>query len=125
MAYLSFCKVKAIEKYRHSKLSQHNFFFDVIDTNFIIEKKAMKSSRRVIVWFRQDLRLHDNEVLVEAMKRGDEVVPIYVFDERQFLGKTKYGFNKTGKYRAKFIIECVEDLRQSFRDLGIDLIVRE
>ena len=85
----------------------------------------MKNSRRVIVWFRQDLRLHDNEMLVEAMKRGDEVVPIYVFDERQFLGKTKYGFDKTGQFRAKFIIECVEDLRQSFRNLGIDLIVRE
>lgn len=85
----------------------------------------MKSSRRVVVWFRQDLRLHDNEALTEAMKRGDEIVPIYVFDERQFLGKTKYGFNKTGKYRTKFIIESVEDLRQSFRNLGIDLIVRE
>ena len=59
----------------------------------------MKGSRRVIVWFRQDLRLHDNEALHEAMKKGDEIVPIYVFDERQFFGKTKFGFQKTGKFR--------------------------
>lgn len=84
----------------------------------------MKNVRRVIVWFRQDLRLHDNEALTKAIKKGDEIVPIYVFDERQFLGKTKFGFDKTGKFRAKFIIESVEDLRQSFKTKGIDLIVR-
>lgn len=84
----------------------------------------MKSSRRVVVWFRQDLRLHDNEALNEAMKRGDEIVPIFVFDERQFGGKTKFGFPKTGKFRAKFIIESVEDLRSSFQQKGIDLIVK-
>ena len=84
----------------------------------------MKGSRRVIVWFRQDLRLHDNEALHEAMKKGDEIVPIYVFDERQFFGKTKFGFQKTGKFRAKFILESIADLRQSFKDKGIDLIIK-
>lgn len=81
-------------------------------------------SKRVIVWFRRDLRLHDNEALNNAIERGDEVIPIYVFDEREMLGETKFGFRKTGKYRAKFMIECVEDLRQSFQKLGIDLVVR-
>lgn len=83
----------------------------------------MKHSRKVIVWFRQDLRLHDNEALTEAMKRGDEIVPIYVFDERHFSEKTSYGFPKTGKFRTNFIIESVADLRKSFQDRGIDLIV--
>lgn len=84
----------------------------------------MKNSRRVVVWFRQDLRLHDNEALNEAIKRGDEIVPIFVFDERQFLGKTKFGFPKTDKFRAKFILESVADLRNSFQQKGIDLIVK-
>jgi len=53
-----------------------------------------------------------------------EVIPIYVFDERTFFGHTKYGFKKTGKYRAKFIIESVADLRKSLRKLNSDLIVR-
>jgi deoxyribodipyrimidine photo-lyase len=79
---------------------------------------------RIIVWFRQDLRLHDNEALVNAIERADEVIPVYVFDERMFNDKTKYGFPKTGKYRAKFILESVEDLRKSFRKAGIDLVVR-
>ncbi|MCP4440256.1 MAG: DASH family cryptochrome [Aureispira sp.] len=84
----------------------------------------MKKVKKIIVWFRQDLRLHDNEALAEAYKRAEEVIPVYVFDERQFSGKTTYGFAKTAKYRAKFIIEAVQDLKNSFQAKGIDLIVR-
>jgi len=84
----------------------------------------MTTKRRAIVWFRQDLRLHDNESLVEALSSAYEVIPVYVFDERTFHGTTKYGFRKTGKYRAKFIIEAVQDLRNSLRKLNSDLIVR-
>ena len=81
-------------------------------------------ANRAVVWFRQDLRLHDNEALTNALQRAKEVVPIFVFDERVFKGTTSYGFAKTAKFRAKFIIECVEDLRQSLQNLGIDLVVR-
>jgi deoxyribodipyrimidine photo-lyase len=84
----------------------------------------MKKAKRAIVWFRLDLRLHDNEALTEAIKAADEIVPIYVFDERHFMGRSHYGFRRTGAYRTKFIIEAVEDLRKSLQDRGIDLIVR-
>jgi len=80
--------------------------------------------KRAIVWFRQDLRLHDNEALLDALKSADEVIPVYVFDERTFLGKTRFGFPKTGSFRAKFIIESIEDLRRNLKELGSDLIVR-
>ena len=80
--------------------------------------------QRVIVWFRQDLRLHDNESLIHAMKSGVEVIPVFVFDERVFNGTTRYGFKKTDKFRAQFIIDSIHDLRQSFQKLGSDLIVR-
>jgi deoxyribodipyrimidine photo-lyase len=81
--------------------------------------------KRGIVWFRQDLRVHDNEALLDSREHAQEILPVYVFDERVFKGKTrKYGFPKTGKFRAKFIIECVRDLRESLRRLGSDLIVR-
>ncbi|PHN06038.1 DASH family cryptochrome [Flavilitoribacter nigricans] len=81
-------------------------------------------NKRAIVWFRQDLRLHDNEALLDAIASADEIIPVYVFDERVFKGKTRYGFPKTGKYRARFIIESVHDLRTSLRALGSELIVR-
>ncbi len=81
-------------------------------------------SKRVIVWFRQDLRLSDNEALTDAIKHGDEVIPIYVFDERVFKETTRFGFKKTERYRAKFIIESVRDLRNNLKELGSDLIIR-
>lgn len=80
--------------------------------------------KRVIVWFREDLRLHDNEALSEALRTSEEVIPVFVFDERVFKGQTKFGFPKTGKHRAKFIIESIHDLRQSLKAVGCNLVVR-
>ncbi len=77
-----------------------------------------------IVWFRNDLRVHDNEALSEALRMADEVVPVFVFDERVFESKTSFGFQKTGAQRTKFIIDCVNDLRNSIQNLGSNLIVR-
>ncbi len=83
------------------------------------------SIHRAIVWFRQDLRLHDNEALSDAMKHADEILPVYVFDERTFTGRTRwFDFPKTGKFRAQFIIDAVEDLRQQLREKGNELVVR-
>ena len=53
--------------------------------------------KKGIVWFRQDLRLHDNEALWEALHVCDEIIPMFIFDERALFGKSKYGFNKLGK----------------------------
>ncbi len=82
-------------------------------------------SKTGIVWFRLDLRLHDNEALTEALKCCDIVIPVYVLDPRVFKDMTRwFGFPKTGKFRAKFILESIVDLRSSLRARGSDLIVR-
>jgi len=92
---------------------------------FTLNILQLMAKRRVIVWFRQDLRLHDNEALTEALRQADEIIPVYVFDDRLFRGKTRwYGFPKTGVYRAQFIIDSIADLRHSLRALGSDLVVR-
>ncbi len=80
--------------------------------------------KRSIVWFRLDLRLHDNEALTEALKSTHEVLPVYIFDRRLFEQSTRYGFRKTGIHRARFLIESVSDLRSSLRAKGSDLVVR-
>jgi deoxyribodipyrimidine photo-lyase len=80
--------------------------------------------RRAIVWFRQDLRLHDNEALSTALRMAEEVIPVYVFDERIFMGHTRFGFRKTGAHRTQFILESVQDLRENLRQLGSDLLIR-
>jgi deoxyribodipyrimidine photo-lyase len=74
-----------------------------------------------VLLFREDLRVHDNPALLAASK--DDLVPVYVFDERDY-GETRYGTEKTGRHRARFVRESVEDLRSSLRELGGDLAVQ-
>ncbi|MDN3585153.1 DASH family cryptochrome [Pedobacter aquatilis] len=79
-------------------------------------------SKKILVWFRNDLRLHDNEMLVEAIAKSDSILPVYIFDSRSF-GETKYGTQKTGSIRAQFILESVLALRNSLKQIGGNLLV--
>ena len=81
------------------------------------------SAPTVIVWFRNDLRLHDHIPLTQAVKRFKNIVPFYCFDIRQFK-KTSVKLPQTGPFRARFLIESVADLKMSLKKLGSDLVVR-
>ena len=83
------------------------------------------SKRAAIVWFRRDLRVHDNEALNDALKHGDEVLPVYIFDPREWRGTLPLtGLPKIGPHRARFILESVADLRHNLRQRGAELVVR-
>jgi deoxyribodipyrimidine photo-lyase len=78
--------------------------------------------KRSLVWFKTDLRLHDNEVLVEAISQSDEIVPVYCFDDKHF-ETNDFEFKKTGKFRAQFLIESLIDLDNNLRALGSGLVI--
>lgn len=78
---------------------------------------------KTIIWFRNDLRIHDHAPLYEAAKISIETMPIYCVDPRQF-ASTSFGFPKTGRFRAQFLIESLIDLRASLKKLGSNLIIR-
>ncbi len=80
--------------------------------------------KRIVYWFRNDLRLHDNEGFLTATERADQVLPVFIFDPRLFNEHPRLGFRKTGVFRANFLIESVMDLRRSLRNRGANLIVR-
>lgn len=79
---------------------------------------------RGIVWFRNDLRLHDNEALLDAIRSCEEVLPVYVFDTRIFRGHTKYGFRKADRHRVQFVIDCVQNLSDNLKSLGLRLNIK-
>ncbi len=81
------------------------------------------SEKTILVWFRNDLRVHDNEILFEATRKAEKVLPVYVFDPYYFKTTTS-GSSKTGNIRARFLLESVADLRQNLQKLGGELIVR-
>jgi deoxyribodipyrimidine photo-lyase len=82
------------------------------------------TKKRIIIWYRNDLRINDNEPLNKAVKAGAEIIPVYCFDPRQF-EKTSFGFPKTGAFRAKFLLESVADLRDNLQKLGSNLVIRQ
>jgi deoxyribodipyrimidine photo-lyase len=81
------------------------------------------SEKVILVWFRNDLRIHDNEILSEAVRRADKVLPVYIFDPFYF--KTSpLGASKTGSFRARFLLEAVADLRKNLQAFDADLLIR-
>jgi len=77
-----------------------------------------------LLWFRNDLRIHDNQSLHEANQQCDVLIPVYCFDPRHFEKTYLFGFEKTGFYRTKFLLESIQDLRQSLLKLDSGLIVK-
>ena len=78
---------------------------------------------KIILWYRNDLRIHDHEALFKASEKTSEVIPVYIFDPR-LLAEHHLGFPKTGKIRQQFLIESVKNLRENLQKIGSNLIVR-
>ncbi len=75
-----------------------------------------------LVWFRNDLRVEDNLSLHNAQMQEHPIIALYCFDPRHFQ-TTAYGFQKTGPFRAQFLIESVLDLKNNLKAIGIELLV--
>ncbi len=75
-----------------------------------------------LVWFRNDLRTQDNQSLYRATKNGGKAIGVYCLDPRQF-EMNKHGFKKTEKFRAKFLLETLRDLKNNLASLNIPLYV--
>jgi deoxyribodipyrimidine photo-lyase len=81
------------------------------------------SQPKILIWYRNDLRLHDHEPMYTALEEKALVIPFYCFDDRQF-ATTSFGFPKTGFFRAQFLLESLADLHNSLQKLGSNLIIR-
>tara|TARA_B110000444_G_scaffold259666_1_gene304131 strand:- start:1258 stop:2574 length:1317 start_codon:yes stop_codon:yes gene_type:complete len=78
--------------------------------------------QKAIIWFRNNLRVLDNKVLFEASKSHKEIIAYYNFDSNYFK-KDRWGFLRTEKFRAKFLIETIQELEKSLLELNISLII--
>ncbi|KAJ9167574.1 hypothetical protein P3X46_019196 [Hevea brasiliensis] len=83
-----------------------------------------KGKGTAIVWFRNDLRILDNEALFKAWASSETVLPVYCVDPRLFGNTYYFGFPKTGALRAQFIIECLADLKKNLMKRGLNLLIR-
>ena len=80
-----------------------------------------KQENTGLIWFRNNLRVQDNASLKKATENHSNVIAVYFFDPKLFKIDA-FGFQKTAKFRAKFLIETVNTLKKNLSDLNITLL---
>ncbi len=71
-----------------------------------------------VVWFRRDLRVHDHPGLATAVRDHEQVVPLFVLDERLLHGRFASG------PRTAFMLASLRELDAELRRRGGALCVR-
>src|SRR5689334_14114144 len=86
-----------------------------------MQARAPRSSQGhpLIVWFRDDLRLGDNPALDAAVRSGQPVVCIYVFDE------VSPGIRKLGSASHWWLSRSLAALDGALRKQGARLVLRQ
>jgi deoxyribodipyrimidine photo-lyase len=74
--------------------------------------------KRVIHWFRRDLRISDNTALFRAGHQSEEVIPVYI------LSTWKKQHPWTGPNRQEFLCGCLRSLANNLESVGGRLILR-
>jgi deoxyribodipyrimidine photo-lyase len=79
-------------------------------------------AKKILLWYRNDLRISDHEALHEAVTSGAEILPVYVdhpTDYSQYLP----GNPEIPGFRRKFLLESLQNLDQQWRSWNTSLIV--
>lgn len=75
--------------------------------------------KTAIWWIRRDLRLADNQALVEALRQAEVVVPVFVLDP--ILLSSEY----VGQARLAFLLDGLRELDKSLKQIGSRLILKK
>ncbi len=70
-----------------------------------------------LVWFRRDLRLHDNPSLIAAKEQHDRVVPVFCLDRRLLEGRHR------SLPRTRLLLGCLSALAADLEAAGSRLLV--
>ena len=72
-----------------------------------------------IFWFRRDLRLEDNAGLYHALKSGQPVLPLFIFDENIL-----EDLQDRTDARVSFIHQTIGELHKQLKELGSSIIIK-
>ena len=76
-----------------------------------------------LIWYRNDLRVDNHSGLFNAIRNSDKILGFYCFNPKMF-ELNELNFHKTDSYRAKFLIESVENLKTELKKNNISLIIK-
>jgi deoxyribodipyrimidine photo-lyase len=79
-----------------------------------------------LFWFRNDLRLHDQRALQQAIEHAQQhaqsLLLVYVHEPAQD-EPTAWGFRRMGMHRRRFLADTLQDLQTSLQALGQRLVL--
>ena len=75
------------------------------------------SEKLAVFWFRRDLRLHDNAGLFHALKSGNPVLPVFIFDTQILENLQK------DDARVNFIYQNLQKIRKELLKMGSSMAV--
>lgn len=61
--------------------------------------------------------------MAQAHQNADYILPLYCFDPRHYKGTHHYNFPKTGNFRVKFLLESVQNLKQTLIKHGSNIMI--
>ncbi|RBP51666.1 DASH family cryptochrome [Arenicella xantha] len=82
----------------------------------------MNNKRTGLYWFTNDLRLHDQPALMRAVGSVDELVCVYVLEERWF-SPSKFCAPSIGEHRYRFLLDSLAALNTQLERLGQRLLI--
>lgn len=91
-------------------------FFDmqyIVNNNGGLPMKEYVYTRGIFI-FRRDLRLEDNTGLNRALRECKEVIPLFIFDKRQYTTANEYRSTNA----LQFMIESLQELNEELKNIG-------
>jgi deoxyribodipyrimidine photo-lyase len=77
------------------------------------------SMDKVVLWFRQDLRLADNPALDHAIERGAHILPLFIHEDED--GGAGWAPGAASRW---WLHHSLSQLQQRLRSLGAELVIR-
>lgn len=90
----------------------------------IINDSRSQKKSKAIIWFSNDQRIADNELLYTAALESDQLLCLYIVSPNYY-GSNRYGLTGVGWYRDKFLWQSLSNLEKSLKELGQELLVLE
>ncbi|HET8859797.1 DASH family cryptochrome [Marivirga sp.] len=85
-----------------------------------MKKKHQKS----LIWFRRNLRIEDNQALLEGIQNSDRYLLIYIFDDKDWQ-ENPLGIRRSSDLKLNFRWQSVIDLKHNIENKGGQLLIQK
>eukprot|EP00929_Paragymnodinium_shiwhaense_P023641 TRINITY_DN14761_c0_g1_i1.p1 TRINITY_DN14761_c0_g1~~TRINITY_DN14761_c0_g1_i1.p1 ORF type:complete len:400 (+),score=50.52 TRINITY_DN14761_c0_g1_i1:93-1292(+) len=82
-------------------------------------RKTAVVASRAVLWLRNDLRVHDNQLFhFDEVRHATELIAVYCIDPRHYETSPWGDHARTGRHRARFLAESLRELHETLQRLG-------